>query len=916
MKARCNGGGLLVALCVALVAMALSAAVAPAQGEAFGISAFATSLSSPQAGAHADLHTEFKLRTNERGEPVGQLENVQIRLPDGTVGSPLLIPKCSPIEFELYDCQPPAQVGVMTVFDKIGSEPSGQVSVPVYNLTPSPGHSATFAASLLSTKILMQADLSKDGTYALEMAIHDLSTEIPIVSVSLTLWGVPADSTHDLERSRTELGGPQQTYGPPNEFEEREVTGVEPTPAGVAPAPLLTNSSDCEGPPLTTTLQVQSWEGQSDHSVSTMPAPTGCELLSIAPTISVKPETTERDTPSGYDIDLGYPLDEQPFELATPVLRGATVILPSGTSLSPGVANGLVGCTEAQFEAGECPNASKVGTAAIETPLVADPLEGAIYLSTSTPEAMYRMFISVAGEGITVHLIGVIHADPVTGQLTVVFTETPPMPFSAFDLHLFGGGGAPLANPATCGEAGTTAHFVSYGGQAASATSSFDVDANGAGGACPSPTPFTPGFLAGTLSPRAGGFSPFTLTVTRQDGQQYLGGITANLPPGLMGMLAQVPTCGEPAASLGSCPQSSLVGSAVVGAGAGGAPLQLTGSIYLTGPYGGAPFGLSIVVPAIAGPFNLGTIVVRAQIKVAPADLHLQIVTDPLPQILSGIPLRVRTMNLDVNRPGFIVNPTNCSPMSVGAAIESVQGASASASSPFQVSGCLGLPFSPKLAAATPAGASRRGDGAGLDIKVTGAQRGYANLQTMIINLPKPLKARLSAVQQACVAATFTNDPAACPPYSAVGSATVATPMLAAPLAGPVYMVYYKGVKYPKLVMVLQGSGVEVRLTGSLSVSKEIISTKFRSLPDVTMSLFELDLPKGAHSALGATEDLCAKSQAMSYTAAAQSGTQRTGAVRVAVEGCRARAAAAARRGRARATGARRTARATGGRRG
>ena len=506
MRSHCSGSRsrVLVALGVTIVAMALSAAMAPAQGEAFGISTFAASLSSSQAGGHADLHSEFQLRTNERGEPVGQLKAVQLRLPPGIVGNPLAVPQCSPTEFELYDCQPPAQVGVLTLSEKIDSEPSNKVTLPLYNLTPSPGHSGTLGASLLSTKILIQADLSKDGTYALEVAIHDLSTEIPIIGVSLTLWGVPAASTHDLERSRTELGGPQLTYGPPNEFGESEVTGIEPTPAGVAPVPLLTNSSDCEGPPPISTLQVESWEGQSDHDASTMATPTGCALLNIAPTISVKPETTMRDTPSGYDIDLGYPIDEDPFSLTTPSLRSLTLTLPAGTSLSPGVGGGLVGCTEAQFEAGECPNASKVGTVAIKTAVLANPLEGAVSLSTPTPAAMYRLFLTAVGEGITVHLIGVVHPDPDTGQLTVTFAETPQLPFRAFDLHLFGGPGAALANPETCGEASTTGTFVSYGGQTESASSSFDVDADGVGGACPSSASFAPHLLAGTVSPRLG----------------------------------------------------------------------------------------------------------------------------------------------------------------------------------------------------------------------------------------------------------------------------------------------------------------------------------------------------------------------------------------------------------------------------
>lgn len=901
--------GLVYAVLGLVLAGLALAATAQAQEGFFGISSFDVFSSSRQAGAHADLHSEFMLHTNEQGEPEGEVKNVQIRLPPGTIGNALSIPRCTLAEFELYICQPPAQVGVMTVFYKIGSEPSGHVAVPVYNLTPSPGHAATFATSVMFVKILLQADLSKDGDDALEVSIHDLSTEIPIVGTSLTLWGVPAASTHDPERSRTELGGPQQTYGSPNELGEREVVGTEPTPAGVAPTPMLTNSSDCEGSLLTSSLRVESWDGQSAQSTSTMPAPSGCELLSIAPTLSVIPETTERDTPSGYDIDIGYPIDEDPFSLATPSLRSTSVTLPAGTSLSPGVAKGLVGCTEAQFQVGECPNASKVGTVVLKSALAAEPLEGTLNMSTPTPEAMYRMFLTATGAGIAVHLIGVLHPDPNTGQLTVTFAENPQLPFSALDLDLFGGGGAALANPATCGEARSTASFVSYGGVTSSASSSFDVDANGLGGACPSPSPFTPGFVAGTSSPQAGIFSPFIMTVTREDGQQNLGAITANLPPGLMGMLSQIPQCGEPAASLGTCPQASLVGSTTIAAGAGASPLHLSGSIYLTGPTKGAPFGLSLVVPAIAGPYDLGTIVARSQIKIAPNDLHLTIVTESLPQILSGIPLRVRTVSLVMSRQDMILNPTNCSPMSVEGTIGSEQGASFTTSSPFQVSGCGELSFVPKLTATTLARGSSRGKGASLDVKVTSAPGVHSNLTSVSIELPKSLKPRLGAVQQACVAATFAANPAACPPASVVGSAVVNTPLLTVPLTGPIYLVFHRGTKYPGLVTVLQGGGVELQLAAAVNLDNGVSRTAFKLLPDVPMSLFELDLPEGSHSMFGATQSLCAKRQGMPYRMVGQSGARKLGNVGITVEGCRAHAARTARHRRAAASAAPRPAR-------
>ena len=383
-----------------------------------------------------------------------------------------------------------------------------------------------------------------------------------------------------------------------------------------------------------------------------------------------------------------------------------------------------------------------------------------------------------------------------------------------------------------------------------------------------------------------------------------------NLPPGLMGMTSQVPTCGEPAASLGSCPQSSQIGSVTVGVGAGPRPVYLSGSMYLTGPYGGVPFGLSILVPAIVGPFNLGTIVARAQVKVSPSDMHLTIVTNPLPQILSGIPLRMRSQSLALSRSDFVVNPTNCSPMSVAATIGSAEGVSFPTSSPFQVSGCQGMPFAPKLEAATLGKASSRGNGASLDVKVTNAAGDHANLATVSVELPKSLKPRLSAVQQGCLAATFAENPGACPPASVVGSAVVDTPVLSVPLTGPVYQVFYRGIKYPDLVLILQGGGIEVRLTGLLNVNQGIGSATFKLLPDVPMSLFELDLPEGSHSILGATGNLCAKRQVVRYTLVGQNGTQNQGGAKVAVAGCRARVARASRRGRpAKASRARSSAR-------
>ncbi len=881
--------GIFLLTSIITAGLAMLPSTANAEGPPFGIASFAVTPTSPQAGAHADLTTAIMLNTDASGEPVDQLKDVAINLPPGVVGNPQATPKCTPSEFEAFGCQPAAQVGIFKIYFHLGPASTEPVTIPLYNLTPTPGHLATLAGSLLFVQVAAQIDMNQEGTYGLRVGINDLTTLVPITGTSLTLWGVPASPTHDLERSRTELGGPQPLYSAPNELGKREIIGIEPTPAGVAPAPFLTNSTDCSGSPLTTTLSVDSWQnpGQYVTQTATIPTPTGCNLLQIAPKLSVTPDTTQQDTPSGYDIDLSYPLNEGPYDVATPDLQKAAFMLPTGTSLSPSAANGLVGCSDEQFASGNCPNASQVGTVTVTTPLLPDHLTGTVNIGTPIASAMYRIFVSVSAENVSFHLSGVVHPNPITGQVTVTFEEVPQLPFSDLELHLFGGPEAVFANPVACGPASTTAQLLSYAGQTANPSSSFTVASDGSGGACSATLPFSPQLIAGTLFPLAGTFTSFTLNVSREDGQQNLSTITAQLPPGLLGMLSHVPLCGEPQASTGSCPQGSQIGSTTIGAGAGTQPLYLSGPVYLTGSYKGAPFGLSIVVPSTAGPFNLGTIVVRAQILVNPNDMHLTIASDPLPQIIDGIPLRLRTVNLTISRAGFIFNPTDCSPQLLTANISSAQGGSAIASTPFQVTGCSSLPFNPRLTASTRAKASRGGDGASLTLNIASPTSGRANISSVIVELPRQLRPRLRTIQQACLAATLFADSDACPIGSLVGKATVTTPVLTSPLTGPVYLASRGGTAHPDLVVFLQSQGVAVQLDGVLSISKSgTISAAFRALPDVPIGSFRLQLPQGPRSLLGATGNLCSNALIIPYTIVGQNGAQIRSAEQVAVVGC------------------------------
>ncbi len=852
-----------------MIAMAVSPTLARAQ-ESFGISSSSTTLSTLQAGAHADVTTSFALNTDAEGHPIDQVKDVHFELPPGLLGDPRALPRCTPYEFSLFSCLPADQVGVLTPTFVFPGGGTATGSLPVYNLTPSAGHVATFGVSALFITIIVQVDLPNGGSGGLLAAISDLTTLVPLQASSLTLWGVPADPSHNAQRT-SQLGGEEQV------------------PAGVPPAALMTNPTDCTDGPLVTVVRADSWQQPGDFlpSTNSMPAPTGCERLQISPTLSVTPDTTQADTPAGYTIDLKSQLDEEPYGLATPPLRTVSVMLPPGTSISPAIANGLEGCSEAQHAAGSCPSTSKIGTVSIISPAVADPLTGSVYLASPTPTEMYRVFLTASADGVAVTLTGHLHPDPQTGQVTAVFDQIPQQPVSDLRISFFGGPLAALANPLACGPAKTTSQITSFAGQTVSLSSSFVVDGDGHGGACPASPPFNPTFTAGTTSPVGGDSSAFTLTVSRGDGQQDLSGITAQLPAGVFAMLGQVPPCGEAQAALGICSSASQIGTVTIAAGAGAEPFYLTGSVYLTGPYGAGPFGLSIVIPAIAGPFDLGTVVVRAAILVNPVDLRVTIAADPLPQILDGIPLRLQTVNIMVNRPGFILNPSDCTPQTVTGSVTSLQGVSAMLSTPFEVSGCAELPLAPKLSAATQAKASATGQGADLDVDVTDSGGARANIRSVVVELPGRLRPRLSTIQQACPVARYLADPAACPASSLVGAVTVNTPALATPLTGSIYLVFRGGTAYPDLMMQPQAMGVSAALDGALNVSSAgVLSAAFRALPDVPISSLALELPRSSHSLLGSTGSLCSARLSIPYTITGQNEARIAATASVAVKGC------------------------------
>jgi hypothetical protein len=848
----------------------------------------------------------------EGGTPTRNPKDVVVDLPPGLLGDPMAVPRCS-LAFVISrngeeHCPADTQVGVFIFHDN-----GGKIAIePIVNVTPEAGQSAEFAfenTNPVDTPILTGHLVRTPEGYGFNIT----SNEIPLISVEkveTTFWGDPGDSSHDPLRG-LECGNSE----PGRSLECQRVGGEQ---FAYAPnVPFLTMPADCAAGPETATVRADSWEepGRYVEATTTMPAASGCNLLGFQPQLEVQPDEKLTDEPVGLGVNLSVPLSETPGALGTPQLRDTTLTLPQGLSVSPSVVDGIRACEatgpeginiegpeserpgpngELQLAPGHCPDASKVGTAEAITPFLPEPVKGSIYLAKpgcggpgehpcteqdALDGNLYKLYLELGGEGALLGKTGVhfkvpmeTSANPSTGQLTTRVLDTPQAPFSELKVHLNGGPRAPLDNPATCGAAQTSADLTPWsapgttpegiftaGTPDATPSSFFNVEG------CQSPEPFSPGFTAGTVTPQAGEFSSFTLNLTRRDREQYIKGIQVHTPAGLLGMVSAVQQCGEADANAGTCPASSKIGTVRVASGAGSHPFEIEGNVYLTGPYDGSPFGLSIVTHAVAGPFNLGLVVVRARIAVDPVDSTLTITADEsgphaLPQIVFGVPLRLQRITVNIDRPGFMLNPTDCNALQVSARVSGSGQSVADLASPFAVGGCRSLAFTPSFTVSTGAHTSKL-NGASLDSRLTypaykpGSE---ANVAYVKVQLPKQLPSRLTTLQKACLASVFEANPASCPPQSVVGAVRATTPVLPAPLTGPVYFVSHGGEAFPSLIVVLQGDGVRVNLTGSTFISATgITSTTFRTVPDVPVESFELYLPQGPFSALAANTNLC-----------------------------------------------------------
>jgi hypothetical protein len=867
-RAVASGGG-------AAVVSAESTARMGGSPAGFGVSGFGFSsvgldgALDRQAGDHPyELRVSFALNSVFRVGPQGgfgkwavqDVKDVAVDLPLGFVGSTLAAPECTLAQLSSQQrCPRDTQVGFLAGAEVVHS--------PIWNMVPDRGVPAEFGFidSLKASHVLYTHVVPSPAGYVLEAVSPDIP-EVNLSHIVATFFGDPA---------------------------ERDGTGN-------AQIPFFTNPAICSGAAMTATIHVDSWvrpgrlnaDGTPDLSdpawvsrSSSSAPPVGCNALQFTPELRAQPTTEAADSPSGMDFELRLAQSELAGTNATPPLRDASVTFPEGFTLDPSAGNGLQACSEAQIGweeaavgpdkfnriAPSCPEASKVGVLELETPLIPGVLTGEMYLAAQNENPFHSVFglyvvVRDPVTGVLVKIAGHVHSDPTTGRVTGIFEENPQLPFSDLKLHFFGGPRAEFATPEACGVFTTTSDLAPWSapdsGPDATPFSSFQI-----GSGCVSG--FAPRFKALSTNVQAGAFTPFVASFSRSDTDQELAGLSLSLPAGLLARITGVALCSDADANAGTCPEASRVGSVTAFAGPGPNPLATNGKAYLTGPYRGAPYGLVVVVPAVAGPFDFGLVKVRQALYIDPSDAHATDVSDPFPTILqpvgqdnqtAGIPIRLRRVDVSIDRAGFTFNPTNCSRLAVAGTISSTQGSALALTAPFQVTNCANLKFTPRFSV-TVSGRTSKANGASLTARVSYPslpQGTEANIAFVKVSLPKQLPSRLTTLQKACLAATFERNPAECPAHSIVGHASVTTPLLPQPLTGPAYFVSHGGQAFPSLTIVLQGNNVTVHLVGATFISKAgITSTTFNTVPDVPFNTFQLTLPQGPFSALTANTKLC-----------------------------------------------------------
>jgi hypothetical protein len=858
------------------------------------VESFSTTSSNSEAGGHPDLSTSFRLSEPGVSEAA---RNVIFQAPEGIFGNPYAITHCTSSDFATDQCPSDSQAGLITVYSNYEGETHKLLgTAPLFNVEPLGEQTALLAFNVptLNIPINIPVVVRTSSDYGLTFTVQEISQSTPLAGADLTIWGFPAIDAHNGERfPKGSLGKPSNC---PGLADTSCIKG--PTAAGIPARPLTDNPTTCAGP-LVTKLTVQTYQDPANPTTveGTYPATTNCDLEVFNPVLYASPTTSATDSASGLNLELSAP-QFLGFANSPSEVRAATVTLPPGFTINPDAADGQTACSDelANFDSeapAECPDSSKIGTFAIGTQALPGTLDGSVYIGEPKPGNQYRLFLVASGFGINAKLIGSVRPDPGTGQLTIYFEDLPQVPFDDFQLHLFSSDRGLMATPTHCTIYETRAHFFPWNDVLPDQKSSqvFGLNTGPGGGLCPGvKRPFHPRLVAGTSKPVAGAFSDFSLKLDRDDGDQFLGDLNFKLPPGFTGDLRGIPYCPEAAivaaanqagrAEQGapSCPTASQIGTTNVSAGPGSHPFHAVGKMYLSGPLKGAPLSLAAVTPALAGPYDYGVVVVRVALHIDPLTAQVTAISDTVPSIIGGIPIRMRSIQVNIDRPSFAINPTNCDALSVDSQGIGDQGTVTDFSSYFNTINCATLPFKPKM---TVRQIGRRNTVRARNPQMQFDLRtrpGDANIKSISVTLSHAFEIDQRHLGNICsekeLAATQ------CAGRTPIGKAVTTTPLLDQPLSGPAYAVSGSG-GLPRLAFVLNGQVNLVPRADTKTTAGGQLKTTVPVVPDAPIGHFRLTVFGGKAGYLINTRDICAHTPVTKIDYTAQNGKTRSEAVKL-----------------------------------
>jgi len=852
--------------------------------------------------------------------PVEPVRNMDIAFSPGLVANLAAVPSCSREQLdgggENAACPPDSQIGLAEISFPLFNALSS-LKLPLFRVAAPAGVPARFGFNALGSVSVLDAQLGAAGELSMRGA--KMSELLPIAGLSVGLWGVPGDPAHDPQRAcpgeSPPTGGLFGTTGPscPATLPPRAFLRLPTTCSAPATSSVGVDSWLRPGEVRTTSVQIHRSPGLLGDPAApgSYPAPypglaaaqwgppqpfTGCDRLPFAPALGLRLETRAAASPSGLDLEVSFPQTglEEPGALAEADLAAGAISLPRELSLNPAVANGLSACTPEQVGLGSsaeaaCPDSSKLGTVEMASPLLSTGLSGSIYVASPEADqgggAGLPAYLVAGGDGVVIKLRAEMEIDRGDGSVTARFDDVPQVPISRLKMHFFGGERAPFATPVTCGRYAAAGRFVPRSGTApVLATDAFEVATGPAGGPCPSDPralPFAPGFQAGTTRSLAGAATALTVRLSRRDGEQEPRSFDLSMPVGLAANLAAVPVCPDAGIARAAgraataeladpgCPAASLVGGASVSVGVGSEPFQLkTGRLYLAGPYQGARYSLAMILPVLAGPMDLETVAMRMPLKLDPSDGRL-LLKSTLPSLQGGVRLNLRRLTIDVDRPGFLSNPTNCRPASVSGRLGGSEGATAEVSAPFAMVGCDALGFKPRLRMKVLGGAAAIRHRAHPALRTVLTPRpGDANFRRATITLADSAQLDPSHIRGICSKAEFAAG--ACPRGSIYGRAEVISSLLGEPLRGPLYLRQSNG-RFPDLVASLRGP-FDLDLAARIGFSEGRMRVVMDELPDVAMTKLVLTTLGGRRGLFVNNRSLCESPSFATVAMTAQNG--------------------------------------------